>query len=165
MGQAIKRTRREACQKPGKRLLDANALLVLILGLPVFAGFAGAILPAFGYLPALGGLHLTLAHLAELAQQPHILRSALTGFFAGLITTFAALAIVGGFVAGFAGTSVFTRIQHLVSPLLAVPHAAAAFALAFLVAPSGFLLRLVSPEFTGFTRPPIGLFRTILARS
>ncbi|MEY9791838.1 putative thiamine transport system permease protein [Sinorhizobium fredii] len=48
----------------------------------------------------------------------------------------------------------FSRIQHLVSPLLAVPHAAAAFALAFLVAPSGFLVRLVSPELTGFMRPP-----------
>ncbi len=154
MAQAIKRARREASRKPGKRRLSANAFLVLILGLPVFAGVAGVILPAFGYLPALGGLHLKLAHLTELAQQPHILRSALTGFFAGLITTFAALAIVGGFVAGFAGTSVFTRIQHLVSPLLAVPHAAAAFALAFLVAPSGFLMRLISPELTGFTRPP-----------
>ena len=139
---------------PLRRLLSGNALLVVILGLPVLAGVAGAILPAFGYLPALGGRDLTLVHLVELARQPHVLRSALTGLAAGLITTFAALAIVGTFVAGFAGTWAFTRIQHLVSPLLAVPHAAAAFALAFLVAPSGFLLRLASPELTGLTRPP-----------
>jgi putative thiamine transport system permease protein len=154
MAQAIKRAREGPSRGFGKRRLSANAFLVLILGLPVFAGVAGTILPAFGYLPALGGFHLTLSHLAELAKQPHILRSALTGLSAGLITTFAALMIVGSFVAGFAGTPLFTRIQHLVSPLLAVPHAAAAFALAFLVAPSGFLLRLISPELTGFTRPP-----------
>ena len=134
--------------------LGGNALLAFILGLPILAGLAGTILPAFGYLPALGGFRVTLAHFAELAGQPHILRSVLTGLAAGLLTTVAATAVVGTFVAGFAGTPLFARIQHLVSPLLAVPHAAAAFALAFLVAPSGFLLRLISPEVTGFTRPP-----------
>ncbi|PII38425.1 ABC transporter permease [Sinorhizobium meliloti CCBAU 01290] len=133
--------------------LGGNALLAFILGLPILAGLAGTILPAFGYLPALGGFRVTLAHFAELAGQPHILRSALRPR-SGLLTTVAATAVVGTFVAGFAGTPTFARIQHLVSPLLAVPHAAAAFALAFLVAPSGFLLRLISPEVTGFTRPP-----------
>ncbi|PST17570.1 ABC transporter permease [Mesorhizobium plurifarium] len=134
--------------------LGGNALLAFILGFPILAGLAGTVLPAFGYLPALGGFDVTLAHFTELARQPHILRSVLTGLAAGLLTTVATVAIVGTFVAGFAGTPVFTRIQHVVSPLLAVPHAAAAFALAFLVAPSGFLLRLISPEVTGFTRPP-----------
>ncbi|MCG5485245.1 MAG: ABC transporter permease [Sinorhizobium meliloti] len=134
--------------------LGGNALLAFVLGLPILAGLAGTILPAFGYLPALGGFRVTLAHFAEFAGQPHILRSVLTGLAAGLLTTVAATAVVGTFVAGFAGTPLFARIQHLVSPLLAVPHAAAAFALAFLVAPSGFLLRLISPEVTGFTRPP-----------
>nr|WP_289624688.1 ABC transporter permease [Sinorhizobium sp. 7-81] len=133
---------------------SGNGLLVVVLGLPVLAGVAGTILPAFGYLPALGGLRPTVAHLTELAGQPHILRSVLIALAAGLVTTFAALAIVGTFIAGFAGTPVFARIHHLVSPLLAVPHAAAAFALAFLIAPSGLFLRLISPELTGFTRPP-----------
>ena len=55
------------------------------------------------------------------------------------------------FVAGWPARRVFARIQHLVSPLLAVPHAAAAFGLAFLIAPSGMLARLVSPELTGWT--------------
>ncbi|ABR62101.1 ABC transporter permease [Sinorhizobium medicae] len=137
-----------------RRTSGGNALLAFILGLPVLAGIAGTVLPAFGYLPALGGSRVTLAHIAELAGQPHILRSVLTGLAAGLLTTAGAISIVGAFVAGFAGTRLFARIQHLVSPLLAVPHAAAAFALAFLVAPSGFLLRLISPELTGFTRPP-----------
>lgn len=137
-----------------RRAPGGNALLAFILGLPVLAGLAGTILPAFGYLPALGGSRVTLAHFAELAGQPHILRSVLTGLAAGLLTTAGAISIVGAFVAGFAGTPLFARIQHLVSPLLAVPHAAAAFALAFLVAPSGFLLRLISPEVTGFTQPP-----------
>lgn len=151
MGQ---RTRRRGQVRAVRYLTAGNGLLVIILGLPVLAGAAGTILPAFGYLPALGGFRPTTAHLVELAGQPHILRSVIVALAAGLITTFAALAIVGTFIAGFAGTPIFARVHHLVSPLLAVPHAAAAFALAFFIAPSGLLLRLVSPELTGFTRPP-----------
>lgn len=128
--------------------------LAVMLSLPVLAGLAGTLLPAFGYLPALGGTHFTLRPVEELAAQPHILRSALTSLMAGLTSTFLALVVVAVFVAGFVGTRPFTFIQHLLSPLLAVPHAASAFAITFLIAPSGFLLRLVSPELTGFFRPP-----------
>jgi putative thiamine transport system permease protein len=38
--------------------------------------------------------------------------------------------------------------------LLSVPHAAAAFGLAFLIAPSGMIMRLISPWATGLDRPP-----------
>jgi putative thiamine transport system permease protein len=37
---------------------------------------------------------------------------------------------------------------------LSFPHAAAAFGLAFLIAPSGLLSRILSPELTGWERPP-----------
>jgi putative thiamine transport system permease protein len=40
------------------------------------------------------------------------------------------------------------------SPLLAVPHAAFAVGLVFLIAPSGWLLRAVSPWLTGWLQPP-----------
>jgi putative thiamine transport system permease protein len=40
------------------------------------------------------------------------------------------------------------------SPLLAVPHAAFAIGLAFLISPSGWLLRLSSPWATGLQAPP-----------
>lgn len=128
--------------------------VAVMLCLPVLAGLAGTLLPAFGYLPALGGTQLTLGHFEALVAQPHILRSALISLAAGLISTFVTLMVVCTFVAGFAGTRPFAFIQHLLSPLLAVPHAASAFAIAFLIAPSGFLIRLASPELTGFDRPP-----------
>ncbi len=128
--------------------------LAVLLCLPVLAGLAGTVLPAFGYLPALGGTQFTPGHFEALAAQPHILRSAFVSLAAGLTSTFIALVVVAIFVAGYAGTRPFAFIQHLLSPLLAVPHAASAFAIAFLIAPSGFLVRLVSPELTGFLRPP-----------
>ena len=40
------------------------------------------------------------------------------------------------------------------APLIAVPHAAIALGLAFLIAPSGWLARLVSPWATGWDLPP-----------
>ena len=73
--------------------------------------------------------------LADLLAEPGILRSCLISFSAGLVTAALALAMVAGFVAGWAHTRAFRVIQHLLSPLLSVPHAAAAFGLAFLFAP------------------------------
>ncbi|MEX0405406.1 ABC transporter permease [Aquibium sp. LZ166] len=129
-------------------------LAVLLLSGPILAGLAGTVLPAVGYLPALGGSAFSLAPLRELAAAPGIPHSALLSLFAGLASAALSLVVVMLFVAAWAGTTLFSRIQHLISPLLSVPHAAAAFGLAFLIAPSGFLVRLVSPELTGWTRPP-----------
>lgn len=129
-------------------------LTVAILAGPILLGLAGTLLPAFGYLPALGGTGFTPAHFGRLLVQPGIMMSALISLAAGLVTTAVSLGVVMLFVAGWAGTRAFSRIQHLVSPLLSVPHAAAAFGLAFLIAPSGMVARLLSPWLTGWERPP-----------
>lgn len=136
------------------RRFSISGLVLVIIGLPILAGLAGTVGPAFGLLPALGGNHLTLSHFAELAAQPHLWRSVLISFATAIVTTGLSLAIVMLFTAGYAGTWMFSRIQHLVSPLLAIPHAAAAFGLVFLVAPSGLAMRLVSPGLTGYVSPP-----------
>jgi putative thiamine transport system permease protein len=139
----------------GAALLSAApAATVAVLVLPVVFGLGATLFPAFGYLPALGGHGLTLQPMADLLAEPGILRSCLISLSAGLVTTALALLAVAGFIAGWAHTRAFRLIQHLLSPLLSVPHAAAAFGLAFLFAPSGWLLRLASPGLTGFTRPP-----------
>jgi putative thiamine transport system permease protein len=129
-------------------------LAIAVLAGPILFGLAGTILPAFGYLPALGGTGFTLAHVEKLAVQPGIVMSGLISLAAGLVTTAVSLGMVMLFVAGWAGTRIFSRIQHLVSPLLSVPHAAAAFGLAFLIAPSGMIARIASPWLTGWERPP-----------
>jgi putative thiamine transport system permease protein len=132
-------------------------LTLAVLAGPVLAGLAGTLLPAFGYLPALGGEALTLDPFRQLLAQPGIWHSALLSLTAGVATAAAALSIVMLFLAGWAGTPAFARLQHLISPLLSVPHAAAAFGLAFLIAPSGIAARLVSPWLTGWERPPDAL--------
>lgn len=136
--------------------LFSRSAVFLTLGLlllPITFGILGTVLPAFGYLPALGGLELSLDPFRALLATPGLFSAALLSLATGLAATAFSLVIVLVFIAGFAGTSVLARIQHLLSPLLAVPHAAAAFGLAFLLAPSGFLIRLVAPVF-GIERPP-----------
>lgn len=129
-------------------------LAAAILVGPVAAGLVFTLLPAFGWLPALGGERLTLQPFADLLAAPGVLRSAGLSFATGLAATFFSVALTALFLAGFWGTRPFERMRGLLSPLLALPHAAAAFGLAFLVAPSGFLFRLLSPEWTGWTAPP-----------
>ncbi|KGF68537.1 ABC transporter permease [Hoeflea sp. BAL378] len=127
--------------------------LLTLLG-PLAFGLAGTALPAFGYLPDLGGTQLTTAHFAELAAVPGIWHSAQLAVLVGLVTTLVSLGAVAGFVASDLGSAGFARMRRMISPLLSVPHAAAAFGLAFLIAPSGMIMRLVSPWLTGLDRPP-----------
>ncbi len=129
-------------------------LAILLLAGPVLAGLAGTLLPAFGYLPALGGENLTIAPFQQLGDTPGLLRSGATSLFTGLGATLLATVAVALFLAGWSGTRGFATLRHLLSPLLAVPHAAAAFGLAFLIAPSGWLSRLFSPWATGWQAPP-----------
>lgn len=131
----------------------AVAVAVGLLVLPIGFGLLGTLLPAFGYLPALGGDSTGLQHFRGLIAAPGLDRSALLSLTTGLAATAVSLTVTLLFVAGFAGTPVLARLQHLLSPLLAVPHAAAAFGLAFLIAPSGFLVRFAAPLF-GLERPP-----------
>lgn len=129
-------------------------LAIGLLTVPVAFGLAGTLLPAFGYLPALGGMEFGPAPFAMLFAEPAILMSALMSLVSGLVTAAISLAVVMLFTAAWGGTRLFARIQHLISPLLSVPHAASAFALAFLIAPSGMIARLISPGLTGWERPP-----------
>ncbi len=133
----------------GSAVAGTLALLVL----PITFGLLGTLLPAFGYLPALGGHSFGLDAFASLFAAPGLIDATILSFMTGLVTTALSLAATLLFIAGFAGTPTLSRLQHLLSPLLAVPHAAAAFGLAFLIAPSGYLVRLAAPVL-GIARPP-----------
>ncbi|MCL3881779.1 ABC transporter permease subunit [Marivita sp. GX14005] len=121
---------------------------------PVLAGLLGTLGPAFGYLPALGGTALTLDPFRDLANTPGIGRASLLSLTTGFAATGLSLFIVALICAAWSGTRAFRAIERALSPLLAVPHAAAAFGLAFLIAPSGWMARIVSPWLSGWVRPP-----------
>lgn len=122
--------------------------------LPVMAGLAGAFLPAFGYLPALGGTEATLAPWWRLFDYPGFAGSLWMSVWTGFAATAISFGLAVGFAAAWRGTRVFRSLQRLIAPLLSVPHAAIALGMLFLLAPSGWLLRAGSPWATGFVRPP-----------
>lgn len=133
-------------------LLPALTLLAM-LG-PVVAGLWGTFLPAFGHLPAAGLFGPSLEPMWDLFAWSGLPAAMMLSIRTGVLATVISLAIVMLVTAGWSGTRPFAMLERLLSPLLSVPHAAAAFGLAFLIAPSGWLSRLLSPGVTGWDRPP-----------
>ena len=132
----------------------APSLTITVFLLPVVAGLIGTLLPAFGYLPAIGSEHLSLAPWRTLIEQPGVLTSVRLSLQTGVLATLLSLVIAAGFCALVDHRPLYQRLAALVSPMLATPHVAVAIGLAFVIAPSGWLLRLVSPALTGWDRPP-----------
>jgi len=136
--------------EPGR--LAAAPALVLVLG-PTAAGLAGTVLPAFGWLPAIGREAISLDPWRELWATPGLGRAVLLSLASGLGSTLLALALALAIAAALYGRPGERRLRVLLPALLAVPHAAAAVGFAFLVAPSGFLVRIAAP-LLGLERPP-----------
>lgn len=120
----------------------------------LLAGLAGTLLPAFGYLPALGADGFGLAAWRRLLDWPGIGHSVAVSLGSGLIGTAGAVIAVMLFCAGMQGHRWFDRATAGLGPLLGLPHAAFGLGFALLVGPSGWLVRLVSPWATGWNAPP-----------
>ncbi|WP_439561018.1 ABC transporter permease [Roseinatronobacter sp.] len=127
---------------------------IAVLALPVLAGLAGVVGPAFGYMPALGGHSVTLDAWRAALGWPGLPAAMRLSVTTGVAATALSLVLTIFIVAAWQGTRSFNWITRALAPLLALPHAAAAFGLAFLVAPSGWMARAVSPTLTGWDRPP-----------
>lgn len=127
-------------------------LTLAALVLPVGAGLWGVIAPLLG-LVQINGADPTEAIDALLAW-PGLTRASLLSVTTGIGATVLALAIVVLILSQLHGTRALGWLRRMLSPLLSVPHAAAAFGLAFLIAPSGWVARLFSPWATGWDQPP-----------
>ena len=132
----------------------APVLAVLVMIGPVAAGLVGTVLPALGWLPVLGGDTVSLDAFRALRAEPGLWTSAWLSLSVGLGSTAAAFCLTVGFTAAAQDTRLFRAASRLISPLLSVPHVTLAIGLAFLMAPSGWAARLLSPWATGWERPP-----------
>lgn len=128
-------------------------LTVLVLAGPVAAGLLGTILPALGHLPAAGLSGWSAAPMRAALGWPGMPQAAALSLGTGMAATLGALAVATLLLAGWHGTAAARVVERLLSPLLAVPHAAAALGLAFLIAPSGWIARLIAWPL-GVERPP-----------
>lgn len=128
---------------PARALGLAPLALGLALAMPLAAGLAGTLWPA-----------LKDHGFQTLAAWPGLPRAVALSLGTGLGSTLVALVITLLLIGCLHGTLGFVAFRHLLSPLLALPHAAAALGLAFLIAPSGWIARALSPWATGWTDPP-----------
>ncbi|MGO3740159.1 MAG: ABC transporter permease [Marinomonas foliarum] len=139
---------------PLKHAKWITGIISLLLVFPIAIGLIGTLLPAFAYFPPLGEYDLSLSPWRDLFTQGEFYASLkltlITGIAAPLLALWFALSLLAwGYQRPF-----FRKVEALLSPILAIPHAAIAIGLLFLLSPSGWLVRMFSPWLTGFDRPP-----------
>lgn len=132
-------------------------VLLLVFGgivLPILAGFWQTARAAFGVMPALGDRTASLAPWYTLFALPGFATSLRLTLVTGFGATALALILATGFCAAVHGRIGPQAAARMLSPYLATPHAAMAIGLSFLIAPSGWVVRLLSPWLTGWRVPP-----------
>ncbi|WP_282602084.1 ABC transporter permease subunit [Paracoccus sp. PARArs4] len=126
------------------------ALILAAILLPIGAGLWQTALAAAGHLPAIGAQGPDLAAWAALWDRPGLGRAVWLSLFTGIGATLLS------FLLALASAVAITRKGRggrLLAPLLAMPHAALAIGLAFVMAPSGWIARVIAPVL-GWDRPP-----------
>ncbi len=130
---------------------------VFVIGLfciTILAGFFGTLLPSMNYLPVIGHTRFSLSVWFDFFSYPGIQTSILVTLFSGLTASLGVVTLAFLFITFSYGNALWRFFEKILSPLLSIPHAAFAIGFSFLIAPSGWLIRMVSPGLTGFTYPP-----------
>ena len=122
---------------------SAILILVAVSAVPTIAGLTAAFW--FG---------ADTAAFSRVIETPGIGLSIASSIWSGLIATIISLMLAHLAVALAACGGWRTRLTAFALPLLAMPHLAVGIGLALLLAPSGVLMRLLSPWATGFDLPP-----------
>jgi putative thiamine transport system permease protein len=121
----------------------AALVLLALVGVPLLWSLWGAAAAA-----------LDPAAWAALVHDPQTLRALDMSLWTGLLSSLLAISGAAFVLSRSFGQPAWPRVVQLLGPMLAVPHAAFAIGLVFLIAPSGWLLRALSPWATGFDAPP-----------
>lgn len=146
--------------KPAKRLSVASSIpwlltlgLTMLFLLPVLAGLASIVLPAFNYMPVLGFETFSLAPWQTLLATPGLTEMLALSLWTSVASTSLSLLIAFCVISCCWGTSLWHQVQRWLSPLMAAPHVALAFGIMFVLMPSGLLARCIA-AFVGWEQPP-----------
>lgn len=133
--------------------LFPGSIIILFVS-SIVTGLFGTWMPAFGYLPVIGFDSLSLQPWVDFFAHPASAGAIRATLISGLGSTLFVTAITFLILATSYNSKFWKVLQRSLAPLLSVPHAAFAIGFLFLVAPSGWIFRAVSPGLTGFTSPP-----------
>ena len=120
----------------------------------VIAGLFGTLLPSLNYLPVIGYTRISLSAWFDFFSYPGIQTSFFVTLFSGITASAGVVSLAFLFITFSYGTGLWKFFEKILSPVLSIPHAAFAVGFGFLIAPSGWLIRMISPALTGFTMPP-----------
>jgi putative thiamine transport system permease protein len=112
------------------------------------------LLPMGGVLWACVASATSAVAWAELVNAPLLWPAWHMTLWTGLASTLLAYGLCAWLLSRSFAQPLWARLVRALGPMLAVPHAAFAVGLVFLIAPSGWLLRAVSPWLTSLTVPP-----------
>lgn len=144
-----------AAYKHFSLLKIVSGFITFLLILPIILGLSGTLLPAFDYLPALSHYQFSFKPWHNLIASPELYGSIKLTLLSGLLATFISFVIAFSTIAVFYESRWLISIRHSLAPILAIPHAAIAIGLVFILSPSGWIVRLLSPWLTQYERPPI----------
>ncbi|MGR4000962.1 MAG: ABC transporter permease, partial [Alphaproteobacteria bacterium] len=118
-----------------------QATLFLFLT-PLAAGLLATWAPALGWLPVIGGTEISSQPLRRLLEHPALAGSVIVSLTSGILAATISLTLAFAFAATFHQSRLYKTALKLTPSLIAMPHAALAVGLAFLLAPSGPAFRL-----------------------
>ncbi len=123
------------------------AVLALFLGLLIATPVVGTVGSAIA-------AALDLQAWRAMRDDPQLPRALAMTLWTGLVATGVSIGLSAWLLSRSFPGPLWVRTVKALPAMLAVPHTAFAIGLAFLIAPSGWLLRALSPWATGFEAPP-----------
>ena len=129
-------------------------ILTIILG-PIVLGLLQNVASIFGQKPYLEMVGVSANPLNTLLNVPGLATAVLTTLFTGLAATAISIALAFSFCIIFLHKIVQPRKLTIITMLLSAPHVAVAIGLTFLVAPSGWVFRLLAGVLDFETPPDI----------
>jgi len=141
----------------GPLALVPLAIQAILVG-SVCLGLLFLILPALGYLPALGKSAFDFAPLRAALAYPGLIAAMIATLISGVLATVVALLLALGLIAVLDPLGLGDRgggrwLRRSMLALIATPHIAIAIGLAFLLSPSGWLIRIAA-QFLAIDQAP-----------
>ncbi len=134
--------------------VSIGLLSLFFIVLPIVAGLLGTWLPALGYLPSVGYNQYSWQPTIEMFNHPSTWSSIRLSLGSTVLATCGAFVMSQWLCMQLYRSRSWLWVKHSLGPLLAIPHLAFAIGFAFVIAPSGWLMRLISPQLSGFDIPP-----------
>ncbi|WP_087018593.1 ABC transporter permease [Thaumasiovibrio subtropicus] len=118
---------------------------ISLILVPLLPGFAGILLPALSYIPTLGYTEFSVSGFIAVFDWHGVTQSIHVTLLTGTVSTLLAVCLSFLITRNLWNSQRWRRLQHLLTPVIALPHAAFAIGFLFLFSQTGWLARIIDP--------------------